>query len=220
MRILIVEDDPLLGDGLRAGLRALGFAPDWLRAAAPARHALKSEEYAAVVLDLGLPGEDGVSLLASLRQSGDKVPVLILTARDAKDDKLAGFAAGADDYVVKPVDMEELAARLHALIRRAHGQAQARLACGSVELDPAARRVWRAGEAVDLSAREFAVLEKLMAGAGRVVSKAQLESAIYGWGEGVESNAVEVHIHHLRRKLGTDFIRTLRGIGYLVDAKP
>lgn len=217
MRILIVEDDPILGDGLRAGLRALGFAPDWLREAGPARHALKSEEYAALVLDLGLPGEDGVSLLARLRQEGGKVPVLILTARDAKDDKLSGFAAGADDYVVKPVDMEELAARLHALIRRAHGQAHTRLACGEVELDPHARRAWRAGVPVDLSAREFAVLEKLMGAAGRVVSKAQLESAIYGWGEGVESNAVEVHIHHLRRKLGGSFIRTLRGIGYLVD---
>lgn len=220
MRILIVEDDPILGDGLRAGLRALGFAPDWLREAAPARHALKSEEYAAVVLDLGLPGEDGVSLLAGLRAAGSPVPVLILTARDAKDDKLSGFAAGADDYVVKPVDMEELAARLHALIRRAHGQAQTRLVSGGVELDPHARRVWRGGEPVDLSAREFAVLEKLMAASGRVVSKAQLESAIYGWGEGVESNAVEVHVHHLRRKLGSDFIRTLRGIGYLVDKRP
>lgn len=219
MRILIVEDDPILGDGLRAGLRALGFSPDWLREAVSARHALKSEEYAAVVLDLGLPGEDGVSLLSRLRKEGSKVPVLILTARDAKDDKLSGFAAGADDYVVKPVDMEELAARLHALMRRAQGQAQARLVCGEVELDPAARRAWRGGVPVDLSAREFSVLEKLMAATGRVVSKAQLESAIYGWGEGVESNAVEVHVHHLRRKLGGDFIRTLRGIGYLVDSR-
>ncbi len=219
MRILLVEDDPLLGDGLRAGLRALGFSPDWLREAGPAQHALKSEEYAAVVLDLGLPGEDGVSLLSRLRREGSKVPVLILTARDAKDDKLSGFAAGADDYVVKPVDMEELAARLHALMRRAQGQAQARLVCGEVELDPAARRAWRGGVPVDLSAREFSVLEKLMAAAGRVVSKAQLESAIYGWGEGVESNAGEGHVHHQRRKLGSEFIRTLRGIGYLVDAR-
>ena len=219
MRILIVEDDPILGDGLRAGLRALGFSPDWLREPAPAWHALSSEEYSAVVLDLGLPGEDGVSLLARLRREGNKVPVLILTARDAKDDKLAGFAAGADDYVVKPVDMEELAARLHALMRRAHGVAQTRLVCGAVELDPQARRAWRGGEPVDLSPREFAVLEKLMTAAGRVQSKAQLESAIYGWGEGEESNAVEVHVHHLRRKLGNEFIRTLRGIGYLVDAR-
>jgi DNA-binding response OmpR family regulator len=219
MRILIVEDDPILGDGLRAGLRALGFSPDWLREAAPAWHALKSEEYAAVVLDLGLPGENGVSLLSRLRGEGNKVPVLILTARDAKNDKLSGFAAGADDYVVKPVDMEELAARLHALMRRSHGVAQSRLVCGEVELDPHARRAWRGGVPVDLSAREFAVLEKLMAAAGRVLSKAQLESAIYGWGEGVESNVVEVYIHHLRRKLGNDFIRTLRGIGYLVDAR-
>jgi two-component system response regulator QseB len=160
-----------------------------------------------------------VSLLGDLRRQGSKVPVLILTARDAKSDKLSGFAAGADDYVVKPVDVEELAARLHALIRRSAGEAQARLACGRVELDPQARRVWRDGEPVDVSAREFAILEKLMAGAGRIVSKAQLEAAIYGWGEGVESNAVEVHIHHLRRKLGHDFIRTLRGIGYLVDSR-
>jgi DNA-binding response OmpR family regulator len=219
MRILIVEDDPHLGDGLSSALRSLGFAPDWLREAAPARHALKHEEYAVLVLDLGLPGEDGVSLLRDLRREGSKVPVLILTARDAKSDKLSGFAAGADDYVVKPVDVEELAARLHALIRRAAGEARPRLACGPVELDPQARRVWRDGEPVDVSAREFAILEKLMVGAGGIVSKAQLEAAIYGWGEGVESNAVEVHIHRLRRKLGHDFIRTLRGIGYLVDSR-
>ena len=219
MRILIVEDDPHLGDGLRSALKSMGFAPDWLREAAPARHALRCEEYDAVILDLGLPGEDGVSLLKGLRAEGMRTPVLILTARDAKDDKLSGFAAGADDYVVKPVDVEELAARLHALIRRAAGQAQPRLKCGGVEMDPHARRVWRDGEAVDLSLREFAVLEKLMSRAGRVVSKAQLEAAIYGWGEGVESNAVEVHVHHLRRKLGGDFIRTLRGIGYLVDER-
>jgi DNA-binding response OmpR family regulator len=170
-----------------------------------------------VVLDLGLPGENGLTLLSRLRTSGQHLPVLILTARDAKVDKLAGFNAGADDYVVKPVDMEELAARLHALVRRARGQAGNRLIAGQIELDTQARRVWLAGEPVSLSAREYGLLEKLMTNMGRVLSKSQLEASLYGWGEGVESNTVEVHIHHLRRKLGSDVILTLRGIGYMIE---
>ncbi|HEY6897019.1 MAG TPA: response regulator transcription factor [Rhodocyclaceae bacterium] len=217
MRILIVEDDALLGDGLQAGLRQLGFQPDWVRDGELARHALGSERYEAVVLDLGLPRLDGVSLLQRLRGEGDAVPVLVLTARDAKADKLGGFEAGADDYLVKPVDLDELAARLRALIRRSHGRAEALIRVGAVEFDPAARRVKLDGKGVELSARELAILETLMSHAGRVVSRAQLESAIYGWEEGVESNAVEVHIHHLRKKLGSDFIRNLRGIGYVVE---
>jgi DNA-binding response OmpR family regulator len=217
MRIMIVEDDPQLGDGLLSGLRSLGFAADWTRQAGSAWHGLMHEDYDAVVLDLGLPGEDGLSLLNRLRGQGRHVPVLILTARDAVPDKLAGFKAGADDYVVKPVDMEELAARLHALARRAMGRSDSRLQAGDLELDPQARRAWLSGEAVGLSAREYALLEKLMSNVGRVLSKAQLESALYGWGEGVESNAVEVHIHHLRRKLGSQRILTLRGIGYMIE---
>jgi DNA-binding response OmpR family regulator len=217
MRILIIEDDPQLGDGLQSGLRSLGFNPDWTRDAAAAWHAIASEDYAAAVLDLGLPGEDGLSLLGRLRAQGRHLPVLILTARDGIAVKLAGFKAGADDYVVKPVEMEELAARLHALTRRTQGQVGNRLAAGTIELDAQARRVWQSGEPVNLSAREFALLEKLMCNIGRVLSKSQLESALYGWGEGVESNTVEVHIHHLRRKLGSDCIRTLRGIGYMIE---
>lgn len=218
MRILIIEDDLQLGDGLSSGLRSLGFAPDWVCEPVAAWHALMGEDYDAVVLDLGLPKEDGISLLSRLRARHDPVPVLILTARDGKADKLAGFSAGADDYVVKPVDMEELAARLHALIRRTQGQLRSRLAAGGIELDPQARRVWLDGEPVNLSVREYALLEKLMSNIGRVLSKAQLEAALYGWGEGVESNTVEVHIHHLRRKLGSERIVTLRGIGYMIES--
>jgi two-component system, OmpR family, response regulator len=220
MRILIVEDDLLLGDGLQAGLKHLGIAADWVRDGVAARTALGTEEYAAVVLDLGLPRLGGMDLLKQLRSARNPVPVLILTARDAKRDKLAGFETGADDYVVKPVDMEELAARVRALVRRGAGRATPGVACGDVEFDPAARRVWLKGEPVELSPRELAIVETLMENAGRVISRAQLEAALYGWGEGAESNTVEVHIHHLRRKLGTEFIKTLRGIGYMVEKAP
>jgi DNA-binding response OmpR family regulator len=217
MRILLVEDDELLGDGLRVGLRQRGFAPDWLRDGLSARDALKSEDYAAVVLDLGLPRLDGLSLLRATRASGDAVPVLVLTARDALPSKVEGLDSGADDYLVKPVDLDELAARLRALIRRANGQASPLLKVGAIELDPAGRRVRLGSENVELPAKELAILELLMRNVGKVVSKNQIESALYGWSEGVESNAVEVHIHHLRRKLGAETIRTLRGIGYLLE---
>lgn len=217
MRILIIEDDQHLGDGLCSSLGSLGFGPDWVKNSGQAWHALSSEEYDAVVLDLGLPDEDGIGLLTRLRDQRRSLPVLILTARDGVADKLAGFKAGADDYVIKPVDMEELAARLHALIRRSQGQVALRLVAGDIELDPQARRVWLAGAAISLSGREYALLEKLMSNLGRVLSRNQLEAALYGWGEGVESNTVEVHIHHLRRKLGSGSIVTLRGIGYMID---
>jgi DNA-binding response OmpR family regulator len=217
MRILLVEDDELLGDGLAAGLRHCGYNVDWLRDGEQARSALATEDYAALVLDLGLPRLDGMSLLRGLRAAGNAIPVLILTARDSTWDKVGGLDGGADDYLVKPVDLDELAARLRALIRRAAGQSTPLLQAREVELDPAARRVRLRGEPVELSAREFAILELLMRNAGRMISRAQLESALYGWGEGVESNAVEVHIHHLRRKLGADLIRTVRGVGYLLE---
>jgi DNA-binding response OmpR family regulator len=217
MRILLVEDDELLGDGLAAGLRHCGYNVDWLRDGEQARSALATEDYAALVLDLGLPRVDGMSLLRGLRAGGNATPVLILTARDSIWDKVGGLDGGADDYLVKPVDLDELAARLRALTRRASGQSSPLLHAREVELDPAARRVRLRGEPVELSAREFAILEQLMRNAGRMISRAQLESALYGWGEGVESNAVEVHIHHLRRKLGADLIRTVRGVGYLLE---
>ena len=217
MRILLVEDDELIGDGLAAGLRHCGYNVDWLRDGEQARCALATEDYAALVLDLGLPRLDGMSLLRGLRAAGNAIPVLILTARDSTWDKVGGLDGGADDYLVKPVDLDELAARLRALTRRASGQSTPLLQAREVELDPAARRVRLRGEPVELSAREFAILEMLMRNAGRMISRAQLESALYGWGEGVESNAVEVHIHHLRRKLGADLIRTVRGVGYLLE---
>jgi DNA-binding response OmpR family regulator len=214
MRILIVEDDSLLGDGIQAGLRQAGFAADWVRDGLAADAALAVERFAAVVLDLGLPRLSGLELLRRLRAAGNVVPVLILTARDAVADRVAGLDAGGDDYVVKPFDLDELAARLRALVRRAHGQAAATLRVGELELDPAAHAARFAGRPVELSAREFAVLQALTLNAGRVLSREQLEQALYGWGEEVESNAIEVHIHHLRRKLRAELIRTVRGVGY------
>lgn len=216
MRILLVEDDALLGDGLRAGLRQLGFLVDWVRDGLAAERELRAQPYAAAVLDLGLPGKDGMAVLAGLRGAGLKLPVLVLTARDTVPDRVRGLDAGADDYVVKPVDLNELAARLRALVRRAHGQPQDRLALGGIELDPAARTVRRDGEAVALSTREFDLLHALMLNAGRVLSREQLEQHLYGWGQEVDSNAVEYHVHHLRRKLGPAAIQTVRGVGYLM----
>ena len=214
MRILLVEDDALLGDGLRAGLRQLGFEVDWVRRGDLAEQELRAQPYAATVLDLGLPGRDGMEVLAALRCSGDKTPVLILTARDALPDRIRGLDAGADDYLVKPVDLNELAARLRALVRRAHGHAGERLQAQDVELDPAARTVRQGGAAVALSKSEFDLLQVLMLNAGRVLSRQQLEQQLYAWGREVDSNAIEVHIHHLRRKLGQALIHTVRGVGY------
>lgn len=217
MRILLVEDDELLGDGLAAGLRHCGYNVDWLQDGETARSALATEDYAAAVLDLGLPRLDGMSLLRGLRAGGNNIPILILTARDSTWDKVGGLDSGADDYLVKPVDLDELAARLRSLTRRASGHSKPLLKVREVELDPAARRVRLKGEPVEVSAKEFAILEMLMRNMGKVISRAQLESALYGWGEGIESNAVEVYIHHLRRKLGAELIRTMRGVGYLLE---
>ena len=216
MRILLAEDDPLLGDGLRAGLRQLGFQVDWVRDGAAAERELRAQPYAAAVLDLGLPLKDGLDVLAAVRRAGVSLPVLVLTARDAVPERVRGLDRGADDYVVKPVDLHELAARLRALVRRAHGQPQESLAVRDVVLDPAARTVRQAGAPVPLSTREFDLLHALMLNAGRVLSREQLEQHLYSWGREVESNAVEVHIHHLRRKLGGALIRTVRGVGYML----
>ena len=216
MRILLAEDDPLLGDGLRAGLRQLGFQVDWVRDGAAAERELRAQPYAAAVLDLGLPLKDGLDVLAAVRSAGVSLPVLVLTARDAVPERVRGLDRGADDYVVKPVDLHELAARLRALVRRAHGQPQESLAVRDVVLDPAARTVRQAGAPVPLSTREFDLLHALMLNAGRVLSREQLEQHLYSWGREVESNAVEVHIHHLRRKLGGALIRTVRGVGYML----
>jgi two-component system, OmpR family, response regulator len=216
MRVLLVEDDALLGDGVRAGLAQAGFAVDWVRDGPEALDLLEAEPIAAVVLDLGLPGLSGLTVLRRLRARRSKVPVLILTARDAVDDRVTGLDSGADDYVVKPVDLAELAARLRALIRRASGEAAPALRRGELELDPAAHRVVFRGRPVELSAREFSPLHALMLNAGRVLSREQLEERLYPWGREIESNAVEVHVHHLRRKLTPALIRTIRGVGYLM----
>lgn len=216
MRVLLVEDDALLGDGLRAGLRQLGFQVDWVRDGVAAERELRAEPYAAAVLDLGLPGKDGLQVLAEVRGAGITLPVLVLTARDAVPDRIRGLDLGADDYVLKPVDLHELAARLRALVRRSHGQPQELLRAQQVELDPAARSVTLAGAPVTLSAREFDLLQLLMLNAGRVLSREQLEQQVYGWGQELESNAVEVHVHHLRRKLGAGLIQTVRGVGYML----
>ena len=216
MRILLAEDDPLLGDGLRAGLRQQGFQVDWVRDGLAAERELRAQPYAAAVLDLGLPMVDGLTVLAHARQKGITLPVLILTARDAISDRIKGLDSGADDYVVKPVDLHELAARLRALIRRSHGQTQELLHAQNVSLDTAARVVTVANEPVTLSAREFDLLHALILNAGRVMSREHLEQHLYSWGQEVESNAIEVHIHHLRKKLGTSLIQTVRGIGYML----
>ena len=216
MRVLIVEDDPLLGDALAAGLKQRGFEADWVQDGRDAQTAIRAETFAAVVLDLGLPGLGGLELLRGERVRGNKVPVLILTARDAIQDRIAGLDSGADDYVVKPTDLDELAARLRALVRRSKGEPAPVLQIGQLVLDPAARLVTSDGQLIDLSPREFALLQELMLNAGRVLSREQLEERMYRWGDEVESNAVEVHVHHLRRKLGVQVVKTIRGVGYMM----
>lgn len=216
MRILLIEDDNLLGDGIQVGLTQAGFAVDWVQDGAAGEAALATEPYAAVVLDLGLPKLSGMEILRRLRAAGNAVPVLILTARDAIADRVQGLDSGADDYLVKPFDLHELAARLRALIRRREGSAAPLLELNQLQLDPAAHRVQYRGQPVEVSAKEFALLHELMQNAGRVLSREQLEQRLYPWGEEVESNAIEVHIHHLRRKLAPDLIRTIRGVGYLL----
>lgn len=217
MRILLVEDDALLGDGVKAGLKQAGFAVDWTQDGQAAKLALETEEYALMVLDLGLPKLNGTDLLTWLRGRGLKVPVLILTARDTVADRVAGLNAGADDYLIKPFDLDELVARINALLRRSAGQITLTLQHGDITLTPSTHEVKKNGQAIDLSAREFSLLHELLLHTGRVQSREQLEQHLYGWGEEVESNSVEVHVHHLRKKLGTALIRTLRGVGYVID---
>jgi len=214
MRVLLAEDDSMLGDGLRAGLRQLGFQVDWVRDGVAAERELASGVYAAGVLDLGLPLKDGMDVLRALRERKINTPVLVLTARDAVSERIKGLDLGADDYVIKPVDLNELGARLRSLVRRAHGQVQELLVSNQVQLDPAARQVKLQGQPVTLSTREFDLLHALMRNVGRVLSREQLEQQMYSWGHEVESNTIEVHIHHLRRKLHPDAIQTVRGIGY------
>jgi DNA-binding response OmpR family regulator len=214
VRLLLVEDDDLLGDGIRAGLMLAAYAVDWVRDGKMALHALLDHDYDACILDLGLPGMDGLAVLKELRQQGKRLPVLVLTARDTREDKISGLDCGADDYLTKPFDLAELQARLRALLRRAGGGASPVLSHAGVELDPAAKRVSRQGEEVQLSAREYALLLDLLSHPRHVRTRAQLEESLYAWGEEADSNTVEVYIHHLRKKLGAEFIRTVRGLGY------
>ena len=217
MRILLAEDDDLLGSGLRAGLMQQGFEVDWVRDGVMAERELRTAQYQAAVLDLGLPRIDGMEVLQRIRQAKIKLPILVLTARDTVADRVSGLNMGADDYVLKPVDLTELAARLHALVRRSHGHVQQQIQAGQVILDPLARTVMQGEQMVNLTHREFDVLHSLMLHAGRVLSRAQLEQHLYSWGHEVESNVVEVHIHHLRRKLGAGVIETVRGVGYVMN---
>ena len=216
MRILLAEDDELLGSGLRAGLGQRGFQVEWVRDGQVAERELLSQQHQAAILDIGLPRQDGLAVLKTVRARGVDTPVLVLTARDAVAHRIEGLNLGADDYVVKPVDLDELAARLHALVRRAHGKTQAKLQWRDVVMDPSARKVSRGGEDISLSTREFDLLQALLLNAGRVLSREQLEQHLYSWGYEVESNTIEVHIHHLRRKIGAGLIDTVRGVGYIV----
>lgn len=220
MRILLVEDDTMIGEAVRTGLRQDGFTVDWVQDAEAGDAAVKAESYALLLLDLGLPRKSGLDWLRELRRRGMRVPVLILTARDAVADRVAGLDSGADDYLVKPFDLDELAARLRALSRRDAGRAEPLLEHGELALDPATHEARYRGETINLSAREFALLTALIERPGAILSRAQLEQRLYGWGEEVESNAVEVHIHNLRKKLGANFIRNVRGLGYTVSKAP
>ncbi len=227
MRLLLVEDDRMIGEGLRSALRLEAYAVDWVRDVASASATLGSERFDLVLLDLGLPpggsgqaseSEGGLRVLRELRARADTTPVIVLTARDGVGDRVALLDAGADDYLVKPFELDELNARIRAVLRRHGGRAQPLLSHAGVSLDPATRQVFRDGQPVLLSAREFAVLEALMQRPGALLSRAQLEDRLYGWGEEIESNAVSVYIHQLRKKLGADFIQNMRGVGYFVGS--
>lgn len=216
MRILLVEDDRMIGESIRTALRQDGSAVDWVRDGRSAESTLATEEFDLVLLDLGLPQRDGLDVLRAMRSRHDQTSVIVLTARDALTDRVAGLDAGADDYLVKPFELEELAARIRAVARRRSGRGEPAVEIGDVRLDPSMRQVTRGGEPIVLSAREYAVLEALMSRPGAILSRAQLEDRLYGWGDAIESNAVSVYIHQLRRKLGNDFIRNVRGVGYYV----
>jgi two-component system response regulator QseB len=217
MRLLLVEDDPMIGAAAQQGLRGEGYAVDWTRDGREADAAVRGADYDLVLLDLGLPHRGGLELLRDWRARGRDVPVLVITARDAKSDRIAGLDAGADDYLVKPFDLDELCARIRAVMRRRGGRADSTLKAGDLEIDTAAKRVQWKGREVALSAREYALLEALANRPGAHLSRAQLEERLYGWDEEIASNAVEVHIHALRRKLDPSLIRTVRGLGYTLS---
>ena len=214
MRLLLVEDDIELGRGIQKALIRDGDQVDWLTDGVEALNAIRAEEFELVILDLQLPGKDGISVLQTLRRESNATPVLIMTARDTVDERVLGLDSGADDYVVKPVELKELRARVRALSRRSHGNASPEILLGDLRVNLASQQVWYRGDKIELSRREFAVLVEFVNRPGQVLTRERLESVIYGWTDGVESNAVEVHIHHLRKKLDSKLIKTVRGIGY------
>jgi DNA-binding response OmpR family regulator len=219
MRILLVEDDSMIGESVSEGLKSEGYAVDWVRDGQEAETSIAATPYSLVVLDLGLPRRDGIDVLRGLRERHVDVPVLVMTARDTVRDRIKGLDAGADDYLVKPFDLDELTARARALIRRAAGRAEPVIERGSLVINPATREVTWQGAAVALSAREYALLAALAERPGIVLSRAQLEEKLYGWNEAVGSNAVEVHIHNVRKKLGDGVIRNVRGLGYTLASE-
>lgn len=217
MRLLLVEDDELLGDAVKAGLTQFGYVVDWLKDGEIAKTILKSELFELIILDLGLPKLSGLKLLQAIRQDGNATPVIILTARDSVDDRIKGLDSGADDYITKPFDLNELGARIRALIRRSQGRADAEIHYKNIILDPASHSVTVDNNLMNIPRREFAILLKLLENNGQVVSRDQLMQSIYSWDEDVDSNTLEVHIHNLRKKLNATFIRTIRGIGYMAE---
>lgn len=219
MKILLVEDDELLGEGVVDGLRHFGHAVNWLREARSVLSVLQTEEYHLMVLDLGLPDMDGMDLLVKVRAAGQKLPALILTARDQIEDKLSGFERGADDYMVKPFDIRELEARIRALVRRKTGDVSDFIQVGSVKLNCANRTIDMSGDVKTLSRREFPILELFFKNPDKIFSREKLENLSYGWGDEVESNAIEVHIHNIRKKLNPESIKTVRGVGYMLVSK-
>jgi len=219
MRVLLVEDDGMIGESIRKGLQLDGYVVDWVQDGRAAEIAIESEPYALVLLDLGLPRKDGFSVLASIRARRDRVPVLILTARDAVADRVKGLDAGADDYLVKPFDLDELAARMRAVLRRNAGRAEPMVTHGALALNPVTHEVTYRRQPIPVSAREFALLQALLEHPGVPLSRVQLEERLYGWGEEVASNSVEVHVHNLRKKLGEGTIRTIRGVGYSIASE-
>lgn len=217
MRLLLAEDDPLIGSGLQQGLRKEGYTVDWVQDGKSALLALETTPYALLLLDLGLPQLDGMAVLKALRRHDETLPAIIITARDALPDRVAGLNSGADDYLVKPFALEELIARIRAVSRRQSGRAQTELRAGPLLLDPVRHLLWLHDQPITVSAKEFALLHELMREPGAVLSREQLEDRLYGWGEEVGSNAIEVHIYNLRKKLGTEVIRTVRGVGYHIE---
>jgi DNA-binding response OmpR family regulator len=216
MRILLAEDDRMIGESIRTSLRQDAYTVDWVRDGRAADIALASEHFDLVLLDLGLPGQGGMDVLHKLRQRKQPTPVIIITARDGIDDRIKGLDAGADDYILKPFDLDELAARIRSALRRSCGHAEPETEILGVRIKPATKEVLRDGKAIQLSAREYAIVEALMQRPGSILSRAQLEERTYGWGDEIESNAVEVHIHAARRKLGAEFIQNVRGVGYFI----